>query len=178
MDDLEIDDLKNMETKKKRVNGKRKGNRVELELCKKLTKHFSREFSRSVGSGNRWSQVSNMPAHAKSTLTGDICVPEGFLWVVECKGGYDDDVDFSSVLDGGCARLDEFIEQSTQDAEQSGRKPIICWKRSRKPWIAAVRKDDCPVDFEYSVCYRDWVIGSLDYLLSNTKENTWFEKGH
>ena len=175
MKDLEIDDLIDDMGKKKKVNGKRKGNRVELELCKKLTKHFGREFSRSVGSGNRWSQVSNMPAHAKSTLTGDICVPEGFRWVVECKGGYDDDVDFSSVLDGGCARLDEFIEQSNHDAEQSGRKPIICWKRSRKPWIALIRTTDNPANFEYSTHYRDWIIVALDELLK-TENLIWFDQ--
>ena len=96
--------------RKQAVNSKKKGNRVELELCKKLTDHFGVDFSRSVGSGNRWGQVNYLPDHARKTLIGDICVPEHFKWVIECKGGYDTDVDFSSVLDGGCSRIDEFIE--------------------------------------------------------------------
>jgi len=177
MDDLDIDDIfENMSSDKKRVNGKRKGNRVELELCKLLTKHFKKEFSRSVGSGNRWSQVTSMPAHARDSFIGDLCCPEGFKWVIECKGGYDNDVDFSSVLDGGCARLDEFIEQSTHDAEQSGRKPIILWKRSRKPWIFIAKNTDISVsNFDYSFVYRDWNIGTLEKLLSSTNEKFWFE---
>ncbi len=78
-DGLEIEDLlENNKEKKKKVNGKQKGNRTELHLCKLLTKHFGDEFSRALGSGARTSQVAHLPEHAKKTLTGDICVPEGF----------------------------------------------------------------------------------------------------
>lgn len=175
-DDFEIDNIfENFEHKKKKVNGKKKGNRVELELCKKLTSFFNSTFSRSIGSGNRWSQVSNMPSHAKQTLTGDICVPENFKWVIECKGGYDDDVDFSSVLDNGCSRIDEFIKQSKHDAETSGRLPIIMWKRSRKPWVAIIRQDDLEdFDFKFYMIYKDWIILSLDSILKTTEKEFWF----
>lgn len=53
-EDLEVDDiLGNENRRKKKVNGKKKGNRVELELCKKLTKHHGDTFSRSVGSDRK-----------------------------------------------------------------------------------------------------------------------------
>lgn len=175
-EDIEIDNLFGDENvgKKKKVNGKRKGNRVELELCKKLSDHFNDTFSRSVGSGNRWGQVSNMPEHAKITLIGDICVPEGFKWVVECKGGYDNDVDFSSVFEG-CSRIDEFIKQSEKDATQSNRLPIIMWKRSRKPWVAILRSKDVDVSLlAYSMRYKDWSILSLNSLLSQTMKEFWY----
>lgn len=178
MDDLEVEDLMADDGKeKKRVNGKRKGNRVELELCKLLEKHFGRAFSRSVGSGNRGSQVSYMPSHARKTFTGDICVPEGFKWVVECKGGYDNDVDFSSVLGGGCFRIDEFIKQSKKDEKQSGRKPMICWKRTRKPWIVFVKKSHVDVkNFKHHFAYNDWIVVSLNELLSLYSEDSfWFD---
>ena len=90
--DLEVEDILEHHVKKKKVNGKQKGNRTELHLCKMLTKHFEEEFSRALGSGARTSQVAHLPEHAKKTLTGDICVPEGFKWVIECKGGYEDDM--------------------------------------------------------------------------------------
>ncbi len=175
-DDIEVEDIfANAARRKKKVNGKKKGNRVELQLCKKLSKHHGETFSRSVGSGNRWGQVSHMPAHAKQTLVGDICVPENYKWVIECKGGYDDDVDFSSVFDGGCARIDSFIKQSEHDAKTSGRLPIIMWKRSRKPWIAMIRKSDFKQNLEYQMVYKDWIIVSLDQLLKNTTKDFWFE---
>lgn len=177
-EDLEIENVsKNLE-KKKRVNSKKKGNRVELELTKILSAHFGKDFSRSVGSGNRWGQVSNLPAHAKTTLTGDICPPEGFLWVIECKGGYEDQIDLNSALDDGCAKLDDFIDQSTHDNQQSGRKPIIVWKRSRKPWLAMLKKSDLGnhiANFPYHLQYRDWVMVPLDKLLKETPTSYWFE---
>jgi hypothetical protein len=180
MEDLFVDDILEDAEKKERkpkLKSKQKGNRVELELCKKLTEHFGDEFSRSVGSGNRWGQVNYLPEHARKTLVGDLCVPEKFKWVIECKGGYDNDVDFSSVLDGGCARIDEFLTQSEFDAGQCGRFPIIFWKRSRKPWVSLLRKIDMPThSWEYIMQYRDWMIVSTDALLANTKRTFWFEK--
>lgn len=179
LEGLEVEDISINLNKKKRVNSKKKGNRVELELTKLLTTHFGRDFSRSVGSGNRWGQVANLPSHAKMTLTGDICSPEGFLWVIECKGGYEDQIDLNNALDGGCAKLDDFIQQSTHDNAQSGRKPIIIWKRSRKPWLAMLLKDDLGElkdKFEYLLKYRDWVMVPFEKLLKETVIDYWFAK--
>ncbi len=172
-DDLIIDDLS--VEKKKKVNGKKKGNRLELQLSKILTKRFGQSFSRSVGSGNRWSQVSNMPAHAKETLVGDLCCPVGFKFVVECKGGYEDKIDLNSILEGGCSQLDKFIDQSEHDAELSGKLPIIIWKRNNKPWLSMIRAIDYFLDAEYSIKYRDWVIITLDELLK-LDDSFWFNK--
>lgn len=177
MDGLDVEDITpNMEPKKKKLNSKKKGNRVELALTKLLTAHFNKPFTRSVGSGNRWGQVSNMPSHAKTTLTGDICPPEGFLWVIECKGGYEDKIDLNGAL-GGCAQLDEFIKQSDDDAQRSGRKPLLIWKRSHKPWLALVRDTDVNASlFINRIHYRDRVVVLLDELLSKyTEDNYWFE---
>ena len=44
----------NVKHKKRKANGKKKGDRCELQLVKVLTKRFGEGFSRSVGSGNRW----------------------------------------------------------------------------------------------------------------------------
>ncbi len=175
-DGLDVRDiLGDLDKTKKRRNSKRKGNRVELELAKLLTAHFGRSFSRSVGSGNRWGQVANLPAHAKTTLTGDICPPEGFLWVIECKGGYEDKIDLNGAL-GGCAMLDEFIKQSNDDASRSGRKPLLVWKRSRKPWLALVRITDVKVeDFPIRLHYKDRVVVPLLDLLVKYDESCWFE---
>lgn len=179
-DDMETDDITENLNKKKRVNSKKKGNRFELLLTKILEKQFGKSFSRSVGSGARWGQVSNMPDHAKQTLTGDICPPEDFLWVIECKSGYEDKVDFNSVLGdikgGGCAQLDDFIKQSLHDNEGCGRKPIIIWKRTRKPWLAMLQQDYLDkIQFTYSLKYRDWVMVPLDVLFKETPVSFWFK---
>ena len=178
--DLQIENiLENHEKpKKKRVQGKAKGNRTELNLCKVLTEHFGQEFSRALGSGARTSQVGYLPDHAKKTLTGDICVPEGFKWVIECKGGYEDDMNLTNILDGnGLSRLDEFIEQVSKDAEYCSRKPIILWKRNRKPWLAILKVSDYPTLLPATVImYEGWLVTNLEYLLSITKKEFWFDE--
>lgn len=178
-EDQFIEDIfENNAKKKKKVDGKSKGDRTELHLCKFLTKHFGKEFSRALGSGSRWSQVSQLPEHAKKTLSGDICVPEGFKWVIECKGGYEDDINLTNICDGnGIARLDEFIEQVERDAEYCGRKPIILWKRNRKPWLAMYRELDLPhIWFVNFIQYDKWRIVKLDDLLTGTTEKVWFDE--
>jgi Holliday junction resolvase len=177
--DLLIENILDRKKPKKKKDSKAKGDRTELNLCKLLTEHFGVEFSRSSGSGNRWSQVQHLPEHAKKTLTGDVCVPEGFSWVIESKGGYEDDIDLNSVLYGnGISRLDEFIEQSNRDAGYCGRKPIICWKRNRKPWLAMIKLEDLSpyeeANFPYRIHYREWIILPLEEFLKFTKKNYWF----
>lgn len=181
-EDLVIDDLiANASKKKSKVDGKAKGDRTELHLCKLLSTHFGKEFSRALGSGSRWSQVSNLPEHAKKTLSGDICVPELFKWVIECKGGYEDKMDLSNAIDGPLSQLDEFIEQVSRDAEYTKRKPILCWKRNRKPWLAGVQLVDLAginveKDFPSRLHYGKWVLISLEKLLQLTQNNFWFEE--
>lgn len=180
-DDFQIDDiLQNNKKKAKKVDGKAKGDRTELHLCKLLTEHFGKEFSRALGSGSRWSQVANLPEHAKKTLSGDICVPEGFKWVIESKGGYEKDMDAWSAVDGKLSQLDAFIEQVSRDAEYTGRKPILCWKRNRKPWLAAVKSCDLICDniettFPCRLQYNNWIVIPLESLLNATQRSFWFE---
>lgn len=167
-EDLILDDLS--VEKKKKVNGKKKGNRVELQLAKLLSKRFGKPFSRSVGSGNRWSQVSNMPDHAKETLIGDLCCFSGFKYVVECKAGYGDAIDLNSIHDG-ISQIDKFIKQSEHDAELSGKLPIIIWKRNNKPWLAMIKKENAVgVFLDIFIMYNNWIIVSLNELLKQPDE--------
>lgn len=175
--DLFLDDiLSETNESKKRVKGKSKGNRTELNLCKFLTNKMGYDFVRSVGSGNRWSQA-NLSETAKQVYSGDICVPEGFKWVIECKGGYEDDMNLTNVCEG-VACLDGFIEQVKKDSEYCGRKPIILWKRNRKPWISMVRLEDMPdmASLDAYIYYKGWVIIHFDKLLEITEKEFWFEK--
>lgn len=169
---------------KKKKNSKAKGNRVELKLCKLLHTHFGQPFERSVGSGNRWAQVRVLTQAAKEVFIGDICAPEGFRWVIECKGGYEDKIDLNN-LGQPIAQLDTFIKQSMDDAVRAGRLPIIVWKRSRKPWVAMIKKTDLhdpevavryDEEFRYRTYYDGWVILPLEPLLLMTPDEFWFER--
>lgn len=176
-DELFVDDVFDQPKKKKKgVDGKSKGDRTELNLCKLLGKHFGTEFTKAPGSGALATIRENLPDHAKKTLTGDLCVPDGFRWVIECKGGYEDKIDLNGVLDGsGIAKLDDFVQQSSRDAEYCGRKPIICWKRNFKPWLCMIQdKEMPPHDFQYKIRYKDWWMVQLEELLQNTERDFWF----
>ena len=167
-DDMLVDDiLSNKVNKKKRkADGKKKGNRVELELAKLLNKRFACEdFSRAVGSGNRWGQVNHLPKHAREVFSGDLIVPKDFQFVLESKGGYDG-IDLNSVFTRGNSELDNFLDQVSKDAKRCGRKPLLCWKRTRKPWLAFIHtKELTGKPFKYRLLYGKWSAIDLDKLL-------------
>jgi hypothetical protein len=167
MDLFEEDDfiLEDLTPKKKKINGKRKGNRSELDLTKVLNARFGKGFTRSVGSGNRWSQVNNLSEEASQVYSGDLVVPKGFRFVIESKGGYDS-IDMSSVFLRGNNELDNFLDQVTKDSERCGRKPLLCWKKTRKPWLAFVHSNELiEHTFKYKLQYGKWSVVALDHLL-------------
>ena len=162
--DYEVDDILKNEKKPKKVNGNSKGKRTERSLANILNKRFTSGFSRTVGSGNRWAQVKNLPQHAKDTLTGDLCCPEGFKFVIESKGGYSK-FDLNNIFDKGNSDLDEFIEQVSKYSERCEKKPLLIWKKNHKPWLAFVKSQDLEGEYKYKIIYRDWVIVPLKELL-------------
>src|SRR5688572_33277167 len=90
--DYELDDIIDElnKRKKKKKDSKDKGGRGERLLVKELEKRFPGvPFSRTIGSGNRGSQAKLSEA-AKQIFTGDIVVPENFVFALECKYGYND----------------------------------------------------------------------------------------
>lgn len=144
--DYEVDEIWK-EPKKKKIKSGAKGKGAEREICKILNERFSKllsehadwgTFSRTVGSGNRWGQGVNLSAQAKDTYSGDICVPPTFKWVIESKKGYND-IDLCAAFSGKCRELDEFLAQVQDDAERTGRQPMLVWKKDRKPRLGFVR---------------------------------------
>jgi len=179
LDGLEVDNILEKPKKKKRINSSRKGKRGENLAGKVLKERFDFEFSRTLGSGNRWSQTAYLPKHASETFTGDLVCPENFAWVVEAKDGYDDDIILHNILAKGKtnAELEDWIEEVKAESERSGRKPLICWKRKRMPWFGIVRVNDIEGWFKpsifpaYSMQYEDkegvrWLITQLSTILA------------
>lgn len=175
-DDQFIDDiLSNKQSKK--INSKRKGNRNELDLAKIFTKRFKKGFSRSVGSGNRWSQTAFLPKHAQKVFSSDLVVPLNFKFSLESKGGYDG-IDLNSVFLRGNSDLDKFLTQAYKDAKKCEKKPLLAWKRSRKPWLVFVLSKDLEevsFDFKYKLIYNKWTALALEEFLK--LEDSYFFDG-
>jgi hypothetical protein len=126
-----------------------------------------------VSSGARPKQVK-LDGHAAETFTGDLIVPEGFKFSVECKA-VNKEVDFldRSIL------FDRFLNQAAVDAASIGKIPLLCWKRNRRGWIAAVpMRAFRNVEYRPSFCtlYLGWLICRLDTLLEADENGFWFEE--
>lgn len=154
-EDQFVDDiLSNKQSKK--INSKKKGNRNELELAKLLTKRFNKGFSRSVGSGNRWSQTAFLPKHAQKVFSSDLIVPLNFKFCLEVKGGYNG-IDLNSIFTRGNSDLDKFLVQVFKDSKRAEKKPLLAWKKDRKPWLVFVlNKEVENLDFKYKLLYNKW----------------------
>jgi hypothetical protein len=165
MDDLEIVDIL-AQRRRKGVNSGRKGKRFELALVKVQNARFGGGFSRSIGSGNRYGQVANLPEHAQQIFFAVIWYARPILslsW--RARGGYDD-IDLCSALAEGNAELDEFLQQVTEESKRTVRKPSLAWKKTRKPWLAFLRQEDMPLhDQPYRFYYREWVAVALQQIL-------------
>ncbi len=174
VDDI-IKEFEQLKVKKKIKSGP-KGKGAEREIAKILNNRFEKllsehedwgKFSRSVGSGNRWGQGVDLPKHAKDTFSGDLCVPQNFLWVLESKKGYNDDIDLCTLFGGPCAVLDGFLKQVEDDSGRCGRKPMLVWKKDYKPRLAFMKKKDAPSGKRFScqMQYKGWLAVPFDELL-------------
>jgi hypothetical protein len=156
-----------------KINSKSKGNRAELELSKIFSKRFNLPFARvGVSSGARPKQVK-LDGQAAEIFTGDLVVPTGFRFSIESKstaGNVD--------LLNQSALLDKFLQQAEGDAKSIGKLPMLCWKRNRKGWIAAVPSQALRFTGEmlpmYHLRYRDWLVCNLEALLAMKSPCVWF----
>ena len=109
------------------VNGRRKGINFERSIAKKLNGRFkTEEFCRTPGSG-AFGTTHKLPQYLK--VHGDLITPENFKFVIECKNGYDVQMDdiFKRKSD-----LYEFIKQAERDGEASGRDWLLIYKKTRR----------------------------------------------
>lgn len=171
-EDLEIDDITENINKKKKIKSGRKGKQGERDIVHELNTRFAElfskntawgQFSRSVGSGNRWGQNVCLPKHAKDTFTGDLVCPDKFKFVIESKAGYND-IDLFTIYTK-CKELDVFIKQVTDDSVRSTRRPLLIWKKDRKGRIAFVKKEELTTLPNVYIMYNDWIGVSFSWLL-------------
>ena len=183
MSDLDIDDLFNEEPKKKKIKSGLKGKSQERDLVKILNERFAKRiaehpkdgaFSRSVGSGNRFGQQVILSEAASQIYAGDLTCPEHFNFVVESKKGYND-IDLITAFTGKCGGLDEFLKQVLDDSKRVSRKPLLVWKKDRKPALAFFQGELGEIiNYQHAqLCYGDWRAVLFDDLLT-MPDDWWF----
>jgi len=157
----ELKSIKTTFTKK--VNGKKKGNRVELDLSKILSERFNRTFKRVPMSGafGTFNRNSNLREDAMEILSGDIICPENFKFSIECKGRKD--FNFWDLLNEDTKNLEinEWIFQVENDALNSKKEPLLYIKvNNKKAFVLFPKKI-----FKSKVTYGNYSILRFDYFL-------------
>ena len=168
----EIEDIfKNLNKKERRKNtSKRQGNRGENNLADVLNKRFpGQSFYRVLGSGNRWSQVK-LNEEAMAFFTADLNTPPNFVFAIECKYGYAD-IDLCTAFPNGHKQIDEWLVKIKRDGDRVKKRPLLCWKKPYKPWLAFLQHipEGCGNSFQYNT----WNIVALDKLLEQP-DSFWF----
>lgn len=166
---------------RKRVNSGAKGDGWENLVAKLFSRRFKRDFSKMPDSGARGT-TGKLDPRAKEVLTSDIICPEGFVWTVECKKGYD--IDLWSIY--GCHLfkgrkkdvdlLEYFTSQALNEALSVNKKPIVIYRKDNRPAIAMLKIDtggdeifNCIKPEIYAV-WDGWYIISLYELLKAPNE--------
>ena len=180
--DLDVEDV--LKEKPKKIKSGAKGKAAERDICHILNERFATllkahlswgSFSRSVGSGNRWGQGVMLSEQAKNVYASDICCPENFLFVIESKKGYNE-IDLCACFSGKCPGLDAFLQQVLDDSLKVNRKPLLIWKKDRKPAIAFIQ---VPVTWlataeMHYIGGGGWTAIPFSELLASTPDDFWF----
>ena len=151
-------------SKKKRVNSKRKGSTFERKIAKLLNERFdTKEFSRTPGSGAFATSHRNLPEHLR--IQGDLITPSNFPFVVECKNGYDVQLDdlFKHKSD-----FHDFIRQAQGDAKGANKEWCVIYQKTRRMALVVVGK---PYDVNPEICLSGrYFIYPLDEFLKLPNE--------
>ena len=110
------------------MNSKRKGSNFERKIAKMLNERLhTKEFSRTPGSGAFATTHKGLPEHMK--IQGDLITPSGFPFVIECKNGYDVQLDdlFKRKSD-----FFSFIKQAQSDAKAANKSWMVIYQKTRR----------------------------------------------
>jgi hypothetical protein len=150
-------------TKKKPINSKSKGNRVENELAKILSERFNRKFTRVPMSGG-WgtsNRSSGVREDALEVLSGDLMAPKDFKFAIESKSR--SDFNFWDFINEDTKELDidSWLFQVENDAKATNKEPLLYIKiNNRKPFVMFPKKL-----YEATMTYKEYSIMRFDYFL-------------
>lgn len=156
-----------------KIQSKKKGNRVELELAKIFEKRFGKgKFKRTpmsgayTGGSNR-ELSENLSMEAKITLASDIITPINFRFTLESKGY--ESASFWDLFNKS-SDIHQWFEQASNDASFVEKEPMIVVKYNRKKRIAYIREKNKQYIFEHD----GWYCYQLKDLLDMPNE-WWYE---
>ncbi len=159
--------------KKKPINGKKKGNRVENELARILSERFNRKFTRVPMSGG-WGTInraSGIREDALEVLSGDLMAPKDFKFSIESKSRMD--FNFWDFINEDTKELDidNWIFQVENDAAATNKMPLLYIKiNNRKPFVLFPKKL-----YESTMTYKEYSIMRFDYFLQ-LEDSFFFEE--
>ena len=158
------------------LNGKKKGNRGELELTKILDERFGKgKFKRVPQSGaftggsNR-AKTENISEEAKNVLSGDLITPKGFRFSIEHKSY--GEISFWDLFNSS-SKLLEWMKQAEGDAIFAKKSPLLVVKINRHERLAFIKLD---IGEEYFFESKGWYCYYLNKLLEITPDELWLEK--
>ena len=153
-----------------KINSKKKGNRVELEMAKLLSKRFAGTFKRVPMSGAFGTINANneLREDVMEILSGDLICPDGFRFSVEVKSRLDFNF-WDMLADETENEIDNWIKQAEGDAKLSKKEPLIIFKaNNRKPFVLFPKRLK-----KAKLSYGDYTILRLDYFLAIRDQFFW-----
>jgi len=146
------------------MNSKKKGNRVELEFTKILSKRFNDTFKRVPASGAHGTNLAHtdLRQDAKEILTGDIICPQWFGFTIEIKSR--GDFNFWDLLNRETENeIDQWIKQAKNESAVAKKDWFIIVKiNNKKPFVILEYK----YFIDYDLLYKgSFGIIRLDYFL-------------
>jgi len=117
------------------VNGKAKGNRVEREVAKVLSKWWGSDFTRTPSSGMFSTTHATQLSSLGVDLAGDIICPKDFPFSVEVKSRKKIDL-FDVARNGKDSEIWDWWMQSCRDANQVNKIPLVIFKENGKQFYA------------------------------------------
>jgi len=128
------------ELTRKKINGKKKGNRGELKVCKILTEKLGIGKFNRVPSSGAFGSTHVLSTEAQLCLSGDLIAPTpDFAFSIENKCGYND-IELGKILmeKSQLKQLGEFLEQSCDDAERTKRIPMVIYTKDYRDPVAVI----------------------------------------
>jgi len=143
------------------VNGKKKGNRVELEFAKALSKRFGKKFTRVPMSGgfSTFHKGTGVKESAMQDMSGDIRAPEGFKFSIEVKSRKE--FNFWDLLNDNDNEIDQWLNQAEEECSISKKLPLLIIKINNKKPFVLFRK----ALLEGKLIYKDYTVIRFDYFL-------------
>lgn len=159
----------------KKTNGKQKGNAFERKIANYLSERFKeytgveKSFQRSASSGAFFGgkNQSRVEQYSEELHNfGDILCPESFKYVIEAKF-YKTPFSINSIIMQSSKQLDDWIEQSEQDASNASRESLLVIKYNNTTPFVLVKEGRGDEVFRY----KDYYAYNIDTFFSEKDES-------